>query len=249
MLLVLGLPMVLSASSVVSFRASGSSFAVFQKQAMWFAAGLPMLWAASRLPVRAWRALAYAALLGALALLALVPIVGVQINGNQNWLDFGGPFKIQPSEPAKLALVIWGADLLARKQRLLGQWKHLLVPLVPVAGALITLVLLGKDLGTSLVLIAILLGLLFYAGAPFRVFAGLIVIGSAAVAYLAATHEGRVTRLGSWLNPEADLLNAGWQATHGKYALATGGWWGVGPGGSREKWGALPEATTTSSSR
>jgi cell division protein FtsW (lipid II flippase) len=131
MLLVLGLVMVLSASSVPSYRESGSSFAVFRKQAMWFAAGLPMLWAASRLPVRAWRTLAYAALLGSLVLLALVPLMGVTVKGNQNWLDFGGPFRIQPSEPAKLALVLWGADLLARKQRLLGQWKHLLVPLCP----------------------------------------------------------------------------------------------------------------------
>ena len=65
------------------------------------------------------------------ALLVLVVVAGTEVNGNRNWLDFGGPFRIQPSELAKLSLVLWGADLLARKERLLGQWKHLLVPLLP----------------------------------------------------------------------------------------------------------------------
>jgi cell division protein FtsW len=244
LLLVLGLVMVLSASSVSSYRVFGSSFVVFQKQAIWFAVGVPMIVVASRLNVRVWRALAYAALLTTMALLALVPFFGVEINGNKNWLSFGGPFKVQPSEPAKLALVLWGADLLARKVRLLGQWKHLLVPLVPVGGVMIALVLAGNDLGTSLVLIAILLGLLFFAGAPMRIFAGLIAAGLALVLTLAVNAENRVARILSWWDPGADpeSMRYRYQGLHGVYALASGGWWGRGPGASREKWGALPEA-------
>src|SRR4051794_25436525 len=133
LLMVLGLVMVFSASSVVAFKYLGSSYAIVEKQAMWVAIGLPLTVVASRLPVRAWRALAYLALVASLALLALVVVAGTEVNGNRNWIDFGGPFRIQPSELAKLALVLWGADLLARKQKLLSQWKHLLVPMVPVA--------------------------------------------------------------------------------------------------------------------
>jgi UDP-N-acetylglucosamine--N-acetylmuramyl-(pentapeptide) pyrophosphoryl-undecaprenol N-acetylglucosamine transferase len=111
-----------------------------------------------------------------------------------------------------------------------------------VAGVLLWLVLIGKDLGTALVIIAILFGLLFFAGAPLRVLAGLFAVGGVLVGYLALTHESRVRRFTSWLDPQADTLNAGWQAMHGRFALAEGGWWGRGLGASRVKWGALPEA-------
>ncbi|NHC45561.1 FtsW/RodA/SpoVE family cell cycle protein, partial [Motilibacter aurantiacus] len=149
----------------------------------------------------------------------------------------------QPSEAAKLALVLWGADLLARKWRLLDQWKHLLVPLLPVGGLFLLFVLLGQDLGTALVLMAILLALLFFAGAPFRVFAMVMAAGSAGAVWLAVTHPTRVERIVSWTQPSEDPMSTNFQALHGKFALGTGGWTGVGLGGSREKWpGLLPEA-------
>jgi cell division protein FtsW len=216
LLLSLGVVMVFSASSVTAFAFLGSSMAIVSKQAMWVVIGLPLMWFASRLPVRAWRLGGYA---------------GTEVNGNRNWLDFGGPFRIQPSELAKLSLILWGADLLARKERLLHQWKHLLVPLVPVGGGVLGLVLLGGDLGTAVILAAILGALLWVAGAPARLFA--------------LAHSYRMRRITDWLHPEqADPLGAGLQALHGKFALASGGWWGVGLGGSKEKWGALPEAHT-----
>ena len=101
---------------------------------------------------RWWRRLAYPSLLVIVVLLALVPVIGRDFNGNKNWISIGGGFLLQPSEFAKLALVVWGADLLARKRKVLGQWKHLLVPLVPVAGLIIALVLAGHDLGTAMIL-------------------------------------------------------------------------------------------------
>ncbi len=245
LLLVLGLVMVFSASSIMAFKFLGSSYTILAKQAMWVAVGLPLTLLAIRMPPRLWRALAYPSLIGSLALLCLVVFAGTEVNGNRNWIDFGGPFRIQPSELAKLALVLWGADLLARKEKLLGQWKHLLVPLVP-AGAIVTgLVLLGNDLGTALILIAILAGLLYVAGAPLRLFVagGALAIGL--VAYLIQTHAERMSRITAWLNPDtADPLNEGLQALHGKFALASGGWWGSGLGASKEKWGSLPEAHT-----
>jgi len=242
----LGLVMVLSASSVESYVASGSSWAVAEKQAMWVAIGIPVLVIASRLPVRVFRALAIPALVGSLVLLVLVlvPGIGVNVNGNQNWIDFGGPFRIQPAEAAKLALVLWGADLLVRKRRLLNQYRHITVPLLPVAALVIGLVLLGGDLGTSLILMAIVAGLLFVAGAPFRMFALLGGFSLAVVLYMTFERSARLSRLQSFLDPFADYEGAGWQAARSMFALASGGWWGVGLGAGREKWGSLPEAHT-----
>ena len=244
LLLALGLVMVFSASSVLAYRTTGSSLSIVEKQAMWVAIGLPLMWVASRLPVRAFRAFAYPALISTLGLLLLVAVAGVEVNGNRNWLVVAGPVRLQPSELGKLALVLWGADLLARKQKLIYQWKHLLVPLVPVGGLVTGLVLIGGDLGTAVILIAILGGLLFFAGAPMRLFAAFGALSGAMVLWLAHSHSYRMRRITSWLDPSVDPQGIGWQALHGKYALASGGWWGLGLGGSKEKWGGLPEAHT-----
>jgi cell division protein FtsW len=244
-LLVLGLVMVFSASSVKSYASQGSSFAVVRQQAIAFAIGLPLLWAASRMKPSMFRALAYVGLAATIALLCLVPVAGVEVNGNRNWLRFG-PMQLQPSEFAKLAVVIWGADLLARKQKLLHQWKHLLVPLLPVGFLVIALVLLGNDLGTALVLIAVVGALLFFAGAPIRLFVLMGAMVAALVTALSLTAAGshRLRRFDSWLNPGESLDNYGWQLQESKYALGSGNWYGVGLGGSREKWGRLPEQHT-----
>ncbi len=245
LLLVLGVVMVFSASSVVAFAFLGSSTAIVGKQAIWVVLGLPLMWFASRLPQRAWRFFAHLALVASLALLVLVAVAGTEVNGNRNWLDFGGPFRIQPSELAKLALVLWAADLLARKERLLGQWKHLLVPIVPVGGLVLALVLLGGDLGTAIIIAAILAALLWVAGAPARLFAAATVPAMLVFVYMVNTRSTRMSRITVWLHPDqADPLGNGLQALHGKFALASGGWWGVGLGGSKEKWGSLPEAHT-----
>jgi cell division protein FtsW len=244
LLLVLGLVMVFSASSVLAFKYLGSSYAIVVKQAMWVGIGLPLTIIASRLPVRAWRALAYVALIASLALLCLVVVAGTEVNGNRNWIDFGGPFRVQPSELAKLALILWGADLLARKQKLLCQWKHLLVPMVPVSGLIVALVLFGGDLGTAIILVAIIAALLYTAGSPLRLFVAFAAPVAAVVALMAQSGSERLSRITSWLNPSLDPGGVGWQALHGKFALASGGWWGVGLGGSKEKWGSLPEAHT-----
>ena len=244
-LLTLGLVMVLSASSVTSFTTYGSSYAVLQKQVIWAAIGLPLAWVASRLPARIYRRAAYPILFAALLLLLLVQVPGLgrQVNGSTNWLVLG-PITLQPSELAKLALVVWGADLLARKHARLTQWRHLVVPLVPTGLLLLMLVLVGGDLGTSIVLVAILGTILFTAGAPGRVFAAFGAAMLAGVVAMIALEPYRLARVTALFNPGADPAGAGYQGLHGRYALAGGGWWGVGLGASREKWGFLPEAHT-----
>ncbi len=246
-LLGLGLPMVLSASSVTSYAITGSSFTLFERQLLWAAIGVPALLVAARLPVRAWRRLAWPAMLLALVLLflVLVPGIGVEVNGNRNWIDVGGPFRLQPGEAAKLALVLWGAEVLVRKRDRLDQWRELLVPLLPVSALVLALVLVGGDLGTAVVIMSITAALLFVAGAPLRLFGMLGLAAAGLITYLSLTASHRLDRFDTWLHPGlADPLGNGLQYRHGLYALGSGGWWGLGLGASREKWGQLPEAHT-----
>ena len=242
----LGLVMVLSASSVESYRASGSVFSVVQKQAIWVAIGLPLMWATSRMPTSVFRKLAFPAMFVSLAGLAavLVPGVGYEVNGNRNWIYLGGPLQVQPSEAAKLALVLFGATVLARKQRLLDRWSHLMIPLVPMSVAVVFLVMVGGDLGTTVVLLAILLALLFFAGTPMRFFGIAGGIAGALVLFLVWTEPYRMRRVTSFLDPFATYQDSGWQGAQSIFALASGGLTGVGLGASREKWGYLPEAHT-----
>ncbi len=248
LLVALGLLMVLSASSVTSYAATGSSFSLFRRQALFVALGVPLMLAASRMPPRIFRRLAYPAMLACLAGLALVfvPGLGEQVNGARSWIKLGGGFQIQPSEPAKIALAVWGADLLARKQRmrLLGEWRHLLVPLLPATGLIVLLVMMGNDFGTSVVLLSIFLALLWVVGTPGRLFAGMLGLMGFVVSVLVMVEAYRVRRLTSFLQPFENAQAGGYQTVQGIYALATGGLWGVGLGASREKWDYLPAAHT-----
>lgn len=246
LLLALGLVMVLSASSIESYKVFGSAYTLAQRQAMFAVLGVAAMAASTRMPVVFWRRLAWPSLVVAFGLLGavLVPGIGVEVAGQRNWIEIVGPFRLQPSEFAKIALVLWAADLLARKATLLDRWSHLLVPLLPVAGLMMVLVLLEGDFGNTLMLAAILAGILFSVGAPLRLFVGLGAIGAAAVVAVTVAAPYRMQRFSSWLDPAADRLGDGWQLTQGQYALGTGGWWGVGLGASREKWGSLPAAHT-----
>ncbi|MFI2752646.1 putative lipid II flippase FtsW [Cellulomonas sp. P22] len=242
LLVVLGLVMVLSSSSVESMAAGDSPYAVFITQAQYALIGLPVLLAASRVPVAvyrkaAWPFLAFAALL---QLLVFSPL-GVGTKGNTNWIDVG-PFTVQPSEVVKLALAIWLGAVLARKKPLLREWKHAFVPAVPMACLMIGLVLVGHDLGTALVMMLLVGGAMFIAGVPLRMFGVAAALAGVAAGALALFSSNRVERITSWLSDNCDPTSACYQTVHGGMGLATGGWAGIGLGQSREKWSYLPEA-------
>ncbi|WP_211268292.1 putative lipid II flippase FtsW [Streptomyces californicus] len=246
---VLGLVMVYSASMIQALNLSKPATYFFGKQFVAAVIGGGLMAAAARMPVKLHRALAYPILMVTVFLMVLVqvPGIGMSVNGNQNWIYLGGPFQLQPSEFGKLALILWGADLLARKQdkRLLTQWKHMLVPLVPVAFMLLGLIMLGGDMGTAIILTAILFGLLWLAGAPTRLFAGVLGFAAAMAVLLIWTSPNRMSRLSCMgVVGEPDPEAGCWQAAHGIYALASGGWFGSGLGASVEKWGQLPEPHT-----
>ena len=248
LLLVLGLVMVFSASSVRSYATYGSSYAIAVKQGIFLAIGVPCMFAVSRVPIRVWRWAGYPLLIGSFALLVLVlvPGVGRRVDGATRWIPLpGNLFNLQPSEFAKLGLLLWAADLLVRKRKLLGDWKHLFVPLVPVAGGIILLVMLEPDMGTAIVVISITSALLWVVGTPARFFAGFVAVIVSLGTILAVTEPYRLQRLTSFLHPFDDARGTGYQAVQGLYALSSGGWFGLGLGASREKWiGGLPNAHT-----
>jgi cell division protein FtsW len=244
MLLAIGLMMVLSASSVYSYLIHGSSYYIFFKQLTWVLIGLPAAWLASRMNRRLLRLMAWPAVGVSVALLLLTQTsLGFAVNGNRNWLALG-PLTVQPSEIAKLSIIIWAADVYAKKERLLGNPWQAILPVAPVVAMIAGLVIVEHDLGTALVLFAILLGLLWVVGVPARLFGIAITLVSVVAFYLAASDAERRTRLTSFIDPFRDFQGAGWQAGHGLMGMSSGGIFGKGLSASQQKWGNLPEAHT-----
>lgn len=243
LLLTIGLIMVLSASSVWSYTYMHNSYAVVLRQLMWVAIGIPCAYGVSRMPISWLRRLAWPAYFVSCVLLFLTIFLGTSTNGNQNWLG-AGPVKIQPSEIAKFSLVLWSAHVYALKERRLDNLHHVLMPVVPGMALATGLVLAGKDLGTALVFFAIGLGLLWVVGAPGKLFGIATSIIGVGVLFMIGTNAERLGRITSFTNPFKDYHGAGWQPSHGLYALSSGGILGQGIGASQQKWGDLPEAHT-----
>jgi cell division protein FtsW len=217
------------------------------KQAIFLALGLPVFWVALCLPPRAYRALVYPIL--AIALIALtavlVPGIGVMINGSHRWLDIG-PLQLQPSEFAKLGLLLWGGDLLARKQQYgtLRRARHLFIPLVPGFVFVAGLVALEPDLGTTSCFVLILIGLLWMIGMPWYYFGGVFISLAGGVLAMAALMPSRWVRVTTFLHPFADANGTGFHTVQGLYALGRGGLFGVGLGQSTSKYGWVPNANS-----
>ena len=247
LLLGLGLVMVLSTSSVQDLAEGLPPYSDFKKQLLGALIGLPIMFFAARSSPRLFRAAAYP-LLGVSILglgLTLIPAVGRSAYGASRWIAVG-PLQLQPSEFAKLALVLWGADLLARKERLRQRedWRHLLSPLLPGAGLLAVLVMMGDDLGTTFVLLVIFITLLWVIGTPGRVFGGMLALMGLVMLLLAVTSAYRLKRLTGFVNPQGGPMGPNMQGIQGKYAVGSGGLFGVGLGASGEKWGYVPESTS-----
>lgn len=241
---VIGLVMVLSSSSVDAFGASGSSFTIFSRQASWAVIGLLGMFAVSLVPTRwlatiGWLLMIFSGIL--LILVAFSPL-GHTAGGSTNWIRLG-PVQAQPSELAKLALVLWGAAVLARKGSLVTRFTHWVVPFVaPGALSVLVLVLAGGDLGTSIVIVAIVGILVFSAGVAMRYFLVAAAFAVAAIAVLMWVTPYRMMRFWAWLGMNCDdPTEPCHQTQQGFYALASGGFWGVGLGQSRQKWTYIPE--------
>ncbi|MDY0909994.1 putative lipid II flippase FtsW [Microbacterium sp. CFBP9034] len=244
LLTLFGLVMVLSATSATAAARGEAPWDVVVKQGVFALLGIPLMFVASRLPITFWKKLAWPALIFATAfqMLVFTPL-GHSNDGNRNWITIAG-FQAQPSEFLKLALALWVAYVLFRKQTLLGLWRHVYIPLVPVAGLAIATVLAGKDLGTAMILVLVVLGALFFSGVKLRIFILPVIIAAGSVAVLAVTSPDRMRRFMSFLNPNCldDYFNDCYQPLHGIWGLASGGVFGLGLGNSREKYDWLPAA-------
>ncbi|MFJ6158202.1 putative lipid II flippase FtsW [Pseudarthrobacter sp. NPDC092184] len=239
----IGIMMVLSASSVESIAAGKSPYGDALKQGMFAAIGIFTMFVLSRINVVWLKRLAWPAIIAAVVLLGLVQLVGAEVNGNKNWIDLGG-ITFQPSEASKLALALWMATVLARKGKLLSRWQHVAVPAVPMAIIIVGLVLVGNDLGTAMIIMMVTAAALFFAGAPLYLFGIAGLAAAAGTAVMAVTSSNRMCRITSWWTGQscADGIDANYQATNGLYGLASGGWFGVGLGQSRQKYSWIPEA-------
>ncbi len=251
LLLCLGLVMVLSTASILDLTQSESPYHDFEVQLAGIIVGVPMVWVVARCQPRLFRAAAYPLLAVSAIGLCLVLIPGVaapSLTGASREIAVG-PLTFQPSELAKLALAVWGADLLARKEKLgmLTDWRHILVPLLPGAGVLSLLVMAEDDLGTTIILLLIFLTLLWIVGTPGRVFVTLVILMGLVLLLLMVAEPYRAQRLTMFLNPSpvnSDPVGPNMQAIQGRYALGSGGVFGVGVGASTEKWGWLTESTS-----
>lgn len=237
--------MVLSTSSASQLDQGGSPYSVFAKQFVGALVGLLMIWLLSRTPPRVFRALARPLMWAAIAGLVVVLPFGTTVNGAERWISVAG-ILFQPSEFAKLALLLWGADLLARKDELkqLNDWRTLLMPLLPGAAVLCLLVMLGDDLGTTFLLLVILLTLLWVLGTPGRLFACMLGLVLFALLMLVVIAPYRAGRLTGFLNQNGTPTGSNYQAIQGKWAIGSGGLFGVGLGDSKQKWGWVPNASS-----
>ncbi|NQX28732.1 putative lipid II flippase FtsW [Microbacteriaceae bacterium VKM Ac-2854] len=246
-LVILGLTMVLSSSSVTSYLdENGDSFGGFQRQGLFAVAGIPLMLIASRMPVLFWKRIAWW-VLGAgtvMQLLVLFTPLGIEVGGNKNWLNLGS-FSVQPSEVLKLALALWLGLVLERRLRHGQDWKRALIPALPIGGAAIALVMAGGDLGTVVIMAGIVFAALFYANVRLRIIIGPLILGAIGAVLFAFSSENRRTRIGSFLSTcdGADQYTTScWQPLHGTWAMASGGVFGVGLGNSKAKWSWLPAA-------
>jgi cell division protein FtsW len=242
-LLLLGLAVVLSSSSISSIIHSkdGNPWTLFLIQLAALAVGLGALVAGSRLSVAGWKILAPWVFYGAIALLVLVMTKGLAVGGNRNWVTLGG-VTIQPSEMAKLGLALYLGMVLSTFRKHLTTFKQIMVPGGVGALVVLGLVLAGKDMGTAIILAMLVAAAFWVAGLPIRFFAVGGLAAAAAMTVLVFVVHSRVARILTWASPNCDPTDACYQQTHGTWALASGGLWGVGPGMSREKWGYLPAA-------
>jgi cell division protein FtsW len=244
---VIGLIMVFSASSIHALDTRGNAVAIVLRQLTFFVISIPLAVYLSQRSLIQWRLLARFSLLISIVMLLIlqIPGVGKTVKGNTNWIAL--PFvDIQPSELAKFLLILWASYMLANQERSGKTRVNVFLLIGPGFGLVMLLVLLGRDLGTACVIAAILGGLLFVSGIELRVLGSLVAVGAIALAILIATAGYRVARLLVVLDPFAveDYKNAGWQPAHSLLGLASGGIFGVGLGGSRQKWGNLAEAHT-----
>ena len=241
----IGLVMVLSASSVESIRLYGSPWYYFERQLMWLAVGVLAFAITLRIDYRRWRSFGLVSLVltGVLLVAVLVPGVGISVGGSSRWVGMGA-WRLQPSELAKLALLLFVADVLDRRADRVSEWRYAMTPALVAFAAVGALVMIQPDMGTTMVLGAIVLSALFVAGSPLVPMTGVLGVGGVLGLAMAVAAPYRWRRMTAFMHPFADPSNTGYQSAQGLVALGSGRLAGLGLGASRASWGYLPNQQT-----
>lgn len=240
-----GLLMVLSASSVTALYEHGNSWYETIRQAGWFVLAVLALWVTQRVDHAFLRRYARAGFVAAMALLVLplLPVIGIEVNGSSRWFGYG-MFRIQPSELAKLAMIVFVARVLTDRADTMRDWRAVLKPILGAVAVFALLLMLEPNLGTTMIVVAIVLLMLFVGGLPTGPLIGLVVTFVMLASVAAFRVSWRFKRLLSYTDPWSDPLGTGLQSIQSRVGIATGGLRGVGLGNSRVKWLFLPEADT-----
>jgi len=244
-LLASGLVMVASASSIFAYENfNGNQWALVERQLLFAGIGFFGLLVLIKQDNERIKKYCGPFLMIVVGLLCAVLVIGSSVNGQKNWIEFGSLIRFQPSEFAKIGIILYGAKVLANYEGELHLVSRLLNPYGVVCAFVLVLILAEKDLGTAMIMMPIMASALYFVGAPrkwFWMLAGLFV-GLMVLLTIAAPY--RMARCTSWLNPNADPQGTGYLLIRAQRALRSGGWLGVGLGGSKEKWGTLLEAHT-----
>lgn len=242
-MLVLGWVVLYSASALLAEAKFGSQYYFLKKQIMWSALGLAGLLAASRVKMSLVQSSARMSYVVAAILLFLVLVMGHEVLGAKRWLRLG-PVGLQPSEFAKLAMVLFLADALDRKKSRLSDFQHGYVPLLVMTGLMLGLIVLERDLGTPLLIAGVSFGMIFLAGAKYQHLLGTFLAGIPFLYAAVFMVPYRRQRFFAFLDPWKDAQGAGYQLVQSLLALGSGGFWGKGSGESTIKLLYLPEAQT-----
>lgn len=244
-MMLFGIIMVFSASQNSAFRMHEDSLHYLKKQATWACLGVVALLFFAGYDYQKLRKRSGIWLICAIALLAavLVPGLGRTAGGAQRWLAIGG-MSIQPSEFAKLAIIIYASDLFVRKQARIHEFKHLCVPFIPILSLVAGLILIEPDLGTSVVVFALGMTVMFVSGARIKHTAAIMSVAAVMISVFILMEPYRLERWTAFLNPQKHRLDSGYQIIQSLIAFGSGGVKGVGLGMSRQKFSYLPEAHT-----
>jgi len=249
MMLALGLIMVMSASSPTSLAETGSSYEYVKTQALSAVLGLIAMLVISKIDYRIYRRFDKLIYIGVIILLAAVAVIGKEVGGAKRWINLGF-MSFQPSEVAKIGLIIFYASLLTKnKDRLVEMGRGFFYPLLFLLPVIAILIVVQNHLSATILIIMIVAVMMLMAGSRLRYFltfgtAGIVAGGSALFLYAKLTGEGwfRILRLVNFLDPFADAKGTGWQIIQSLYAIGSGGLFGVGLGNSTQKYLYLPEA-------
>ncbi len=240
-LLAFGMVMLFSASAPTATQEPfNNPFYFVFRQSIWAVIGLAGMWVISRIDYRWWRKFSRIALIITIGLLILVKLVGQEINGAQRWLGFGS-FSFQPSEFAKIAVILFFADTLDRGGDKIKKFWRGLVPYLGLLVVIAVLLLLEPHLSGTVVIVGTACVMLLLAGARFLHFGALAAIVAPIGVWLITSSEYRLARVISFVDPWKYKLEGGWQVIQSLYAIGSGGLFGLGLTQSRQKFLYIPE--------